>query len=185
MDVRYTDRDVNDDPRLRALAEDYALNYGGNFDPLVAAKQLIETGASLPTGVARMVLNVMRSDARVANVMPQPEPNIMPRVPRKPRPQVVIEPEPPRRYPRNLKATFKKRYLYSVHERAFVAHLLEPEARMRFFPSTGQFQAQIRAICGASIRMVQMADTVPEGYKRCERCGKIEEERKANGLRAV
>ena len=72
-EIRYTDRDVREDSNLRAIAERYVENYGGEFEPLVNAKnELSETGA-LTTSSARRVLNCMRHDNRVAQQMPRPK----------------------------------------------------------------------------------------------------------------
>jgi hypothetical protein len=37
-EYRYTDRDVRENPLLRGAAEEYTIVYGGEFEPMIAAK---------------------------------------------------------------------------------------------------------------------------------------------------
>jgi hypothetical protein len=163
-DMRYTDADVRNDPRLLALAEDYAFNYQGDFSPVVNAKALLQADDQLPIGVARMVLNTMRCDARVANTMPSPTPA----------PPRRIEPKLPKlkiRYPFDLATHWKCKYYYSVHPRAQVVHLLNTErSRIRYWPMSQQYKVSTWAVCGAVIHVLEMSNEYPEGRRMCRTC---------------
>lgn len=69
---KYTDRDVRENITLRAIAENYVVDYGGDFEPLVNAVKMMEEGERLPTNVIRVVLNCMRNDYTVAESLPNP-----------------------------------------------------------------------------------------------------------------
>jgi hypothetical protein len=71
-ELKYTDRDVRSDPSLMELAVAYVLNYNGEFEPLVEAKDLFEEDGELTVPIARKVLNCMRHDATVAMNLPKP-----------------------------------------------------------------------------------------------------------------
>lgn len=72
-ELKYTDRDVRDDPELMPLAIAYVLNYTGEFDPLVEAKEYLDEEGELTTALARKVLNCMRHDANVLSKLPRPQ----------------------------------------------------------------------------------------------------------------
>ena len=74
-DYKYTDRDVREDPHLAELAVAYVLQYGGDFEPLVEAKMVLQDGGQLTTSNIRRVLNCMRHDYDVAQNMPPPKRN--------------------------------------------------------------------------------------------------------------
>jgi hypothetical protein len=59
---RFTDADLRRDAQLRAVAEAYARNYVGDWEPMVEAREVAMRGR-LPIPIARMVCNTMRSDA--------------------------------------------------------------------------------------------------------------------------
>lgn len=71
-EMKYSDRDLRDDPSLMELAVAYILAYTGEFEPLVEAKEMYEEEGYLTIPVARKVLNCMRHDARVAAELPPP-----------------------------------------------------------------------------------------------------------------
>jgi len=71
-EYKYTDRDVRENANLREIAENYLIEYGGDFEPLVKAVQLLATEGNLPTSMVRVVLNCMRHDANVVNDLPAP-----------------------------------------------------------------------------------------------------------------
>ena len=73
-EIPYTDRDVREDPTLIHWAVEYLSKYGGSFEPLVNAQQLLGSGKDLPTNIVRVVLNCMRHDVHVATLLPKPQP---------------------------------------------------------------------------------------------------------------
>lgn len=73
-ELRYTDRNVREDSDLRDLAEAYVKVYGGEFEPLVAAKNELMSTGRLETRTARIVLNCMRYDVNVSASLPAPQP---------------------------------------------------------------------------------------------------------------
>lgn len=72
-ELRYTDRDVRDDPSLVDLAVAYVMNYTGEFEPLVDAKEYLEEEGELTIALTRKVLNCMRHDANVMSRLPRPQ----------------------------------------------------------------------------------------------------------------
>lgn len=82
-DHRYSDRDVRENPDLRAIALDYLETYGGSFEPLLRLKLYsaqLEEGEVLQTQQIRMILNCMRHDPAVASGLPAPKfPYMLPR----------------------------------------------------------------------------------------------------------
>jgi hypothetical protein len=72
-EVRYSDRDVREDQSLMNLAMAYIDVYGGDFEPLVAAKSEFAAYGSLTTRTARVVLNCMRYDVNVSASLPAPQ----------------------------------------------------------------------------------------------------------------
>lgn len=91
---KYTDKDVRQDSTLRQIAEEYVVNYGGDFEPLVNAVRMMEEGEKLPTNIIRVVLNCMRHDREVANQLPNPE-NLQPRL-------ELVTDRPTRKLPRRI-----------------------------------------------------------------------------------
>lgn len=69
---KYTDRDVREDESLSKIAEEYVRGYGGDFEPLVDARHMLDDGDELSTVVVRKILNSMRHDRDWANRMPVP-----------------------------------------------------------------------------------------------------------------
>lgn len=75
-DIPYTDRNVREDPTLMQWAYEYLRTYGGSFEPLVNAQELLAAEGGLPSHLVRTVLNCMRHDANIAMHMPTPTPYI-------------------------------------------------------------------------------------------------------------
>lgn len=90
---KYTDRDVRENPSLRRIAVDYLMDYGGDFEPLVDAIDMLKSGAQLPTNVIRVVLNCMRHDRNVADSMPEPT---------RPKLELVMDEEKPKKKKKKL-----------------------------------------------------------------------------------
>lgn len=129
-DRRYFDRDLRENPDLLDIAIDYAWNYPGDWEPLVAARELVRMTDSLPLPTARLVLNCMRADPHVAGSLPPPprltvvrseEERFRPRRPDPPRRPVKREPPTPTfiNVPIRVKATFG----ISAH-RGYKTHLV-------------------------------------------------------------
>ena len=70
--IKYTDRDVRENPDFVELAERYLESYEGEFQYLIDCKMRVQMGISLTTGMIRGVLNCMRVDPR-APEMPAPK----------------------------------------------------------------------------------------------------------------
>lgn len=76
-EIPYTDRDVREDPMLADLAVEYLHQYGGSYEPLVNAQQMLRSDGSLTTQITRVVLNCMRHDTNVARELPPPKRYLM------------------------------------------------------------------------------------------------------------
>jgi hypothetical protein len=72
-DLRYSDRDVRDNPDLRARVVEYLQEYTGEFSFLIDCKRRVDNGHELTVGMVRGCLNCMRSDPRVVG-LPTPQP---------------------------------------------------------------------------------------------------------------
>lgn len=69
--LKYTDRDVRENPDFYGRVHNYLVDYSGDFQFLVDCKMRIMSGIELPVGMVRGVLNCMRIDPRVTN-LPEP-----------------------------------------------------------------------------------------------------------------
>lgn len=69
--LKYTDRDVRENPGLYGVVVQYLEDYEGEFTFLVDCKMRITAGYDLSTGMVRGVLNCMRVDPR-APELPEP-----------------------------------------------------------------------------------------------------------------
>jgi len=69
---KYSDRDVRENPDLTEMAYDYLDSYGGEYEPLVRAQDVLADGRYLTTSQTRVVLNCMRHDWNIADQLPQP-----------------------------------------------------------------------------------------------------------------
>jgi hypothetical protein len=70
--LKYTDRDVRENPGMIELAERFLEHYEGEFQFLVDAKRTFRRGYTLNIATIRGVLNCMRSDSRVVHLLPEP-----------------------------------------------------------------------------------------------------------------
>jgi hypothetical protein len=73
----YYDSDVERDPSLREIAEEYVADYTGRFLPVLQAKERMKQGVSLDVTHIRLVLNAMRSDMTISG-MPEPSATVTP-----------------------------------------------------------------------------------------------------------
>lgn len=62
---KFWESDLRRDPSLIGIAIEYARNYTGDFEIMVHAQNLVRTSGTLPPGIARTVLNCMRTDPTV------------------------------------------------------------------------------------------------------------------------
>lgn len=70
--LKYTDRDVRENPNFTNLAIDYLMDYEGEFAFLIDCKMRIASGMDLSVGMVRGILNCMRVDPR-APELPEPQ----------------------------------------------------------------------------------------------------------------
>lgn len=73
-ELKYTDRDVRENPDFERLAQEYLRQYAGEFEYLIDMKMRDAQGMSLTVGMVRGVLNCMRHDPRVTG-LPEPKPS--------------------------------------------------------------------------------------------------------------
>lgn len=69
---RYTDLDLRVDPTLIGHAVEYARQYLGEWDVMVAAREVALGTGNLPLPIARLVLNCARTDPRWCATLPEP-----------------------------------------------------------------------------------------------------------------
>lgn len=163
---RYQDLDLRIDPILIGHAIAYAKSYEGEWEVMVAARELVRATGSLPLAVARMVLNCARADPRYATLLPAPQsstfvgafpalpepgeipevptppkgPPVAPRASERPRRGFRVVRSEPERQPFNLKVSWPKRYGHtrSPTDRN-VWHVLDPErSRITYFPEADE-----------------------------------------------
>lgn len=72
-ELKYTDRDVRENPDFEEVVLEYLSRYQGEFDYLVDMKMRHAAGMDLTVGMIRGVLNCMRHDPREKN-LPTPLP---------------------------------------------------------------------------------------------------------------
>jgi hypothetical protein len=70
--LKYTDRDVRENPDFENIAIEYLMNYEGEFAFLIDCKMRIASGMGLSIGMVRGILNCMRVDPR-APELPDPQ----------------------------------------------------------------------------------------------------------------
>lgn len=70
---RYVDLDLRIDPTLIGVAIVYATQYRGEWDVMVAARDLALDTGTLPLSIARLVLNCARMDPRFVGRLPAPQ----------------------------------------------------------------------------------------------------------------
>jgi hypothetical protein len=88
--LKYSDRDVRENPDYERIALDYLDGYEGEFQYLIDCKMRVEMGKDLTVGMFRGILNCMRMDPR-APELPAPLPpddmgevvELRPRTPRR------------------------------------------------------------------------------------------------------
>lgn len=173
-DYRYTDRDVREDPRLTDLAIAYLQQYGGDFDPLVRAKRVMNQGGEMTTVIIRTVLNCMRHDVNVADKMPVPTTPFY-IVSEQPFVKKVhkIKAKDEYRPPIELKTTWKKPYIAATTKTASAYHLLDPVlSSITYNPMTKEYRARPKAYCNAALITGILLDAPPEGRHLCRSCVK-------------
>lgn len=70
---RYVDLDLRVDPTLIGYAIAYARQYVGEWDVMIAAREVALGTGNLPLPIARLVLNCARTDPRWCATLPEPK----------------------------------------------------------------------------------------------------------------
>lgn len=199
MDIRYTDTHVRSHPELRDIATRYTHDYHGEFEPMLAAKALLQTGSDLPTAVVRMVLNVMRADPRVAASLPTlvSVPDVFKQsvsqaiasaTPKKKDKKSKQKPKPrPRRI--TLRTKWKAPYVAATTKNATAYHLVDPSrSTMWFYTADGQFESYIKTWCSQRLSTGVPLMQAPTDRHECRQCRAIKnqfEERRMENLRRI
>jgi hypothetical protein len=139
-DYRWTDTDVREGgDELKDLATGWLHNYQGDFEPLLRIKEYYTSHQNITVVQARTVLNCMRGDTEGFTLLKlygdfNPEKQAK-RERRRPD-HLRVVPEPSRKYPYELKHTWKKRYLISASKNAKVGHIIRPKhSTFKYYPS--------------------------------------------------
>jgi hypothetical protein len=147
-DIRYTDQDVRRSSLLRELATSFARRYMGDWGPMVEARDMACAMDILPIGMARKVLNVMRTDLEGIPLLRNQPPTVRDwgesthqrrlKLVKRQRPAVI-----------DLPCVWHKRYVLSMFATATMYHYLHPvESTIRWYPHTGEFRCMPRTVCG-------------------------------------
>ena len=187
---RYTDTQVRTYPQLTELAVEYAADYAGEWDFMIAARSLALQSGTLPTATARSVLNAMRADPRA--VMGLPELQDLEPAPKHLRVQteahlpwdrddIVIETV---RYPFNVEIRWNRDWYLATTKKATTAHLLNHKkshlvyvpAYVKQFPSKYPYEFNLIAECGVRLATGQLFDT-NHGRYTCRSCTCLREVR--------
>lgn len=172
-DTKFTDRHVREYPDLRRVALDYLRGYRGEFEPLVAARELDGySDDNYPTGVIRMVLNVMRTDPRAVGLLPtllaDPQQNEPLRLaPRREKPAQQER----ARHPFDLKVQWKLPYIAASHKQATAYHLFDAvKSSVRYWPAVQEYRVDLRPVCGAALRTGVALAEPPADRHECRQC---------------
>lgn len=163
-DRKYTDQDIYQDRRLKRIAVEYLEDYDGDFDYLLACRDLVISGQRLNVSLTRAVLNCMRQDPRAQHLLPEPRP------PQRRKP--VLKLVEPRLAVINVKVRWKKQYVLSTWRQAWLAHLIDTErSKLRYITSSNEFKFFVETLCGSrlSSRHAVMDDN-PRGRQICTGC---------------
>lgn len=188
---RYTDTQVRTYPRLTELAIEYAADYAGEWDFMIAARSLALQSGTLPTATARAVLNAMRADPKV--VMSLPELEDLEPAPRHQRIARVVDlPENVNdyvietvRWPFNVEIRWNRDWYLATTRRSRAAHLLNhSKSHLTYYPMFGkpdysikrQYEFKLIAECGVRLATGQLFDT-DRGRYTCNSCTSLRLER--------
>lgn len=152
-DLRYTDRDVRENPLLVPLVEQYLTQYEGEFAFLRDAKIRSAAGLPLGVGMVRGVLNCMRNDTRILFELPTPRFSIeLPKTERRLR-VVPDDPEKPYRPFRvDCRIRVKFDYWYTTNRMAKWFHLIDHErSQASWLRHPNEIRWEIRALCGKEL----------------------------------
>lgn len=116
---KYSDRDVRENPDLAEMAYEYLDTYGGEYEPLVRAQEVLRDGRYLTTSQTRVVLNCMRHDWNIADQLPQP----MAKVIEMPQRDNEVEVIPKRK--KFKEPSYKDRYVYCGSDDLHPPHAYE------------------------------------------------------------
>jgi hypothetical protein len=174
-EVKYTDRDVRENPDLREKAYCYAFYYEGDFEFMVAAKELAKISEELPVAVTRGVLNCMRADPRVAATLPAPQPQVQNAriIPGTVREMGPRHQRPVIRHSYDLPVRWRGIYLYSSHKTAQVFHMLNTErSRIHYYPAVYEFRMDLYGNCNKRQpdRLAVVTNAQPTTLRPCKVC---------------
>jgi hypothetical protein len=135
MDHAFTDQMVRNDPSLREAATRYVLDYKGNFDPILNARQTLIQGEQLGVAHIRTILNVMRADTSIRLEYTPPKNNVVKF------PGVFQEEEevfvPKRAREIRVKGRVRATFGMSTHKRAEVIHYVDHGQTVFTFKEAG------------------------------------------------
>ena len=196
-DVRFSDTDVRTYPQLTEIAINYAVDYAGEWEFMVAARSLAQQTGTLPTATARAVLNAMRADPKVVMSLPElcdlePLPKFQ-RVLREERIvqldqkeedyKIVVETH---RYPFNVEIKWNMDYYLATHKQATAAHLLSHErSHVVYYPMWNKtnyaslkhrYMVNLKSECGVHLATGHLFSTPLERYI-CRACNSAREDR--------
>jgi hypothetical protein len=183
---KFTDQHVRTRPDLLALAIQYALEYTGDFEPLVRANVWAETNGKLTVPTARMVLNCMRHDLNVAADLPDPyglAESAGPSWGWKEKPSRPLRAVPEYKPPVYLNVKFHYGYLVSTRpvypsQKAPVGHILN-HSQSVVQVEYGKTIWYLKAWCGWAVNNVrgplgaEVMERIPEGRRACKACNKL------------
>lgn len=188
-DIKFSDTNVRTYPQLTEIAVEYAADYAGDWEFMVAARSLALQSGTLPTATARAVLNAMRADPKVVMSLPElydlePTPKHL----RVDRTEHAVEVT---RWPFNVEIKWNLDYYCATHKQATAAHLLNHErSHLRYYPMFGrpnysireQYEFNLIAECGVRLRTGHLFETDLERYT-CRSCLSLRDERHIERLR--
>lgn len=155
-DLKYTDRDVRENPLLITLVEQYLTQYEGEFAFLRDAKIRSLAGIGLNVAMVRGVLNCMRNDTRIMFDLPTPRFSVeLPKPERRLRvvPDDDEDEEPYRPFKIECKARVQYDYWFTRNRSAKWFHLIDHErSRAWWWRHPNEIKWEIRAMCGKELR---------------------------------
>lgn len=190
METKFTDQHVRSHPELRTIAADYLRGYTGEFDPIIAAKELL-TGddKDLPLPIVRLVLNVMRIDPRACHLVPDLVPTRGVHTEESVEQAFVrakAERAPKQKYRPtyiDLKVKWNKEFIAATTKNATAYHLLSPQhSTLRYWPYVGKYRMDMRTWCGQRLSTGVALDEPPQGRHACRQCGINKETIEARAL---
>lgn len=188
---KYQDADVRDNANLMALAVQYARLYRGDFPFMQAAAAAANATGTLPIGVARGVLNCMRTDARWADKLPEPmgpDPIDWTDFDEKPKPRLVLVDKVigPRYKPaRSIRVKHRLKHPYFWNPERwegalkYTYHVISAYSYVDMFVSphhggSQTLQLHLKGLCGHwhNKGQVRTGPNPPSDFRMCGSCAK-------------